>query len=189
MNDDERRLITEIHESAHAVIGWAQGRRIATIVVRPGAGGHTAGFVEFEPIAGVSPLEFDIIDLTTIEAGRLAEDMIFPEPSVRPTDETGYAAAAERLIQVLPDQVREHVQYALSPDRPGDDDEDAIARVASEFAPDEAIWLMALCRARAKRLITEYRAAILALVVELSRRPILGGPAAEAIIEAHGRST
>jgi ATP-dependent Zn protease len=187
---DRLRTSAEVHEAAHAVVGWAQGQRIRVVVVRPKAEG-LAGFVQFEPLAGVSPLEADIIDLTTTEAGRLAQDMVFPQP-VRPTDEAGYVALTERWTQVLPDQeVREHVQYALSDANDGEsfDDEAAIAAIVAKHANDEAIWLMALCRARAVRLINEHRDAILALVAELSRRPILGGPPAEAIIEAaHERS-
>jgi hypothetical protein len=192
-NDGRLRRSAEVHESSHAVVGWAQRQRLRMIVVRPLAEG-LAGFVRFEPLTGVSPLEADIIDLTTTEAGAIGDEMLDLEPApVRPTDEAGYADLTERWIDVLPaSEDREHVRYALSDARPAAevfDDEAFIAEIAARYTPDEAIWLMAFCRARATRLVTENRGAILALAAELSRRPCLGGPAAEAIIEAHERST
>ena len=190
--DDERRASAECHEASHAVVGHFQGTRIRGIVVRPVEDG-LAGFTMQQSRPDLSPLEADIVELTILEAGAIGCALRSGPTPPRSSDaEAELVALTPRLVEALPANDREHVLHALADSRPGADsmdDEAAIAAIAARYAPDEAVWLMAFCRARATRLIAEHRDTILALAAELSRRPILDGPAAEAVIQAHERSS
>ena len=183
--EDARRWSACLHEASHAAVAVAQGTRLRQIVVRPVALG-LAGFVSREPRTDLSPLEDAIVGLTTIEAGNIGAEALWSDPPARVTDEAGLNAQTSRLVEALPEMDRGYVRSELSgaTTADGTDDEARSASIANEVAPGEAVWLLALARARAQRLIREYAVPILALAAELWRRPILDGPTAEAIIEA-----
>jgi hypothetical protein len=132
-----------------------------------------------------------IDDVTILLAGRVGE-MLEPMSGYAPDvddDEDAIKRAVDKALGALPHEDGAFVYAALHDDRPdrGDDDTKALA-IALQVVADEAAFrerggFLEFCGSRATRYICSHVAAILALAEELSRRPILAGAVAEAIIE------
>jgi hypothetical protein len=182
------RRRTAIHEAAHAVVGYALGWRIRTVVATPGGG--RLGFCEHHRREDLSPMALAVDDVTIIAAGWIGEMLEPMSGYFAPVDddEAAIARAVDEALEALPPDDGGFVFAMLTDTGPnvGTDETRqeaiALAVVAEESAVEERALFLAFCRARATRFVCAHVPAILALAEELLRRPILDGPAAEAII-------
>jgi hypothetical protein len=172
-----------LHEAGHAVVGHVLGHRVRLVVAAKGA--RMSGFCEHYQRTDLSPLEAAVDDLTIIAAGEVGELLVPVTGYLEPVDDDDPSRVETALATIIPDDAG-FVRHVLNDDRESGGDAARLEEIARDFAASaagmEAALLKAWTRERAARLVWSNALAIAALAAELMVRPVLDGPAAEAIM-------
>jgi hypothetical protein len=178
MSDDDRVRVAA-HELAHALTGRAQGWRIRSVSILPGA--STKGTCEHHPRTDLGPFEAALGDTVTLLAGEMGE-WIRPrsgwhEPS---DDEADIDRAAAVALAALPRDEAAFIAWSRTAPSTGDDASQA--EELAEIAGAERYAFLHFAGARARRFVTELAPLIAALIPILLTRQLMSGDDIEAAI-------
>lgn len=184
--DAERQRVA-LHELSHALVGRALGWRVRTIVTVPGVG--KLGWCDHHERDDLSAFEAALDRTTILLAGEIGEFLVptvVPLGYIEPIDDD--LAVAERTfveaLDLLADRGEAASIYAMqSNGGDGLTDSDRAEQKAALVGGEERHWLYGYCSARARRIVGEQAALIVALLPAIVRGPLVTGGELEALIQ------
>lgn len=197
VNDAERLRRTAFHESGHAVVATALGRRVTFLSVRPGK--HFSGIAPYAPPrigpnaklnrpAILQPAAWrrslEIMTCVSL-AGDIAGDLVSPRTGYIPPTED--QQLAEKVAQSLARLSRRDAKYLKTLERQEEPfiyDGDSAAETAWLLSGEEAAQHLAYLRAVTRRLVYDRSRSISVLAEVLEQTKTLSGQRVREILQS-----